>query len=104
MQDAGDAKSEGISPAEERDVAARLCADAAATVGVGHEQSIAAAAAHRREFSYGAATYADDVADDVQQRMHDEHIDTSWPSCPRHPNHPMWIHRGVWCCDGDPIA
>jgi hypothetical protein len=44
------------------------------------------------------------VADDVQQRMHDQHIDTSWPSCPCHPNHPMGSHQGVWSCDGDPIV
>jgi hypothetical protein len=104
MQDADEPKSGGVSSAEEHDVTALLCADAEATVGSGHEQAIAADAAHWREYSFGVARYADDVADDVQQRMHDEHIDTSWPSCPRHPNHPMWMHRGVWCCDGAPIA
>jgi len=30
-------------------------------------------------------------------------VDTSWPPCPRHPNHPLWLARGegvggVWCC------
>jgi hypothetical protein len=104
MQDADEPRSGGVSSAEEHDVTALLCADAEATVGSGHEQAIAADAAHRREYSFGVARYADDVADDVQQRMHDEHVDTSWPSCPRHPNHPMWMHRGVWCCDGAPIA
>jgi hypothetical protein len=104
MQDADEPESGDISRVEERRVAALLCADAEATVGSGYEHAIAAAASHRREYSYGPATYADNVADDVQQRMHDERIDTSWPSCPRHPNHPMGSHQGVWCCDGDPIA
>lgn len=104
MQDPGEPDGGDISLAEERRVAALLSADAEATVGSGHEHAIAAAASHRREYSYGAATYPDAVADDVQQRMHDEHIDTSWPACPRHPNHPMGSHQGVWGCGGDPIA
>ena len=104
MQDPREPDSADISPTEERRVAALLCADAEATVGAGHERAIAAAASHRREYSYGAATYADDVADDVQHHMHDERIDTSWPPCPRHPHHPMGSHGGVWRCDGDPIA
>jgi hypothetical protein len=97
-------ESQEISPEEERDVAAQLCADAEATVGSGHEHAIAAAAAHRRAYVYSPSTYRDDVADDVQQYMHDEFIDTSWPACPRHPNHPMGSHQGVWSCQGDPIA
>jgi hypothetical protein len=104
MQDAGEPESGNISPIEERRVAAWLCADAEATVGVGYEHAIAAAASHRREYSSDPATYPDDVADDVQQHMHDEFIDTSWPACPRHPHHPMGSHQGVWSCEGDPIA
>lgn len=104
MQDPEGPERGGISPIEERRVVALLVADAEATVGSGYEQAIADAASHRRDFNYGVATYSDDVADDVQQRMHDEHIDTSWPSCPRHPHHPMGSHRGVWCCEGNPIA
>jgi hypothetical protein len=107
MQNADEPKRDDISEVEERRVTALLCADAEATVGSGYEHAIAAAAARRRDYSYGPtapATYADDVADDVQQRMHDEFIDTSWPSCPRHPKIPMGSHQGDWCCDGDPIA
>jgi len=104
MQNAEAPKRGDITEVEERRVAALLCADAEATVGPGYEQSIAADAAHRREYCHDPATYADDVADDVQQRMHDAFIDTSWPSCPRHPKVPMGSYQGVWSCDGDPIA
>jgi hypothetical protein len=43
---------------------------------------------------------------DLQQRLHDTFVDTSWPSCVRHPHHPMWLEGGrgggvVWCCPRD---
>ena len=42
----------------------------------------------------------------LQQRLHDTFVDTSWPPCPRHPNHPLWLVGGegggsVWCCPRD---
>jgi hypothetical protein len=39
------------------------------------------------------------VVDDVQQRMHDAFIDTSWPRCPDHPHHPLWDEGGWWVCE-----
>jgi len=43
------------------------------------------------------------VVDDFQQYIHDMHIDTTWPACPRHPNHPLdYKHEtGAWCCPRD---
>ena len=40
------------------------------------------------------------VVDDFQQLVHDENLDTTWPACPRHPNHPLNYERAVdsWCC------
>ena len=41
------------------------------------------------------------VAEAVQQRLHDDRIDTSWPACPEHPSHPLWLSRtlpAVWTC------
>jgi hypothetical protein len=35
------------------------------------------------------------VVDDVQQYIHDTFIDTTWPACPRHPNHPLWLRGRV---------
>jgi hypothetical protein len=38
----------------------------------------------------------------VQQRLHDTFIHTTWPICPLHPQHPLWLdgdHDGaVWRC------
>lgn len=38
------------------------------------------------------------IVDDVQQRLQDEFVDTTWPACPRHPNHPLEYGDGVWRC------
>lgn len=41
------------------------------------------------------------VAEAVQQRLHDDRIDTTWPACTRHPHHPLWLGRALparWQC------
>lgn len=42
------------------------------------------------------------VAEAVQQRLHDDRIDTSWPACPDHRLHPLWLSREtlppMWTC------
>jgi hypothetical protein len=47
-----------------------------------------------------------EAVEDLQQWLHDTFVDTSWPSCVRHPHHPMWLGEGqgggiVWCCPRD---
>jgi hypothetical protein len=44
------------------------------------------------------------VVDRFQQDVHDEHWDTTWPACPRHPNHPLWCRDGAWWCVADNVA
>lgn len=44
------------------------------------------------------------VVGDVQQELMDTHVDTTWPTCPRHPNHPLWFHDNSWFCDADGVA
>jgi hypothetical protein len=43
------------------------------------------------------------ATEQVQQYLHDEHIDTTWPACPFHRTHPMWPHEVdddvVWRCE-----
>jgi hypothetical protein len=34
----------------------------------------------------------------VQQCVHDTFVDTSWPACPEHSNHPLWYVEGWWSC------
>jgi len=43
------------------------------------------------------------LVDDVQQAFHDEFIDTTWPSCPRHHRHPLWYRDGGWWCEADGV-
>ena len=38
------------------------------------------------------------VVEDVQQRLQDEFVDTTWPACPRHPNHPLDFKADGWSC------
>lgn len=49
-----------------------------------------------------------EVVEHFQQNVLDQHWDTTWPTCPRHSNHPLWYseERGAWCCprDGAPMA
>ena len=44
------------------------------------------------------------LVDEVQQDYHDLFIDTTWPACPKHPNHPLWYHDGTWWCPRDEEA
>jgi hypothetical protein len=52
--------------------------------------------------------YDREVVHHFQQAVHDLRLDTTWPACPRHPNHPLEYreHHGAWCCprDGVPVA
>jgi hypothetical protein len=47
-------------------------------------------------------SYTRKLAEDVQQRLHDTFVHTTWPTCPLRPQHPLWLdgdHDGaVWCC------
>jgi hypothetical protein len=54
----------------------------------------------------GQRYYDQKVVDDFQQFVQDMHIDTSWPTCPRHPHHPMDYREAIdaWCCPRDGAA
>jgi hypothetical protein len=83
-----------------------LTQDLASTTGHRHEAIVERHAAERRAFARDADYYIQDVVDNVQQQLHDEFIDTTWPRCPRHHRHPLWLKDGWWCCeqDGIPVA
>ena len=55
-------------------------------------------AARAAEFAEDAADLVQRIVDDVQQRLQDEFVDTTWPACPRHPNHPLEYSAGAWHC------
>jgi hypothetical protein len=91
--------SSGVSAEDEGRAVSLLRADVEATIGLGHDEAIIEAAARRRLFALVPAHYLGDVVDDVQQHFHDAFVDTTWPSCPFHPNHPLWFSDGYWRCE-----
>lgn len=100
--------SSGVTDADEASVIALLRADVLATIGPGHEGQIKAPAAHARLYPYPVdpTGYVAEVVNQLQQIFHDDFIDTSWPACPLHPNHPLWFSDGWWRCErtNTPIA
>ena len=71
-----------------------------------HLGFVAARAAEVATFQDEPKRFVEKVVEDVQQRLQDEFIDTTWPACPRHPNHPLNYADGAWRCprDGAPVA
>jgi hypothetical protein len=90
--------AKGISDADEHCVIAVIQADVAATVARDCRGLIVEAAARLRRFC-DRDDYLTRVVDDVQQRLHDEFIDTTWPACPEHPSHPLWFDGENWYCE-----
>lgn len=68
------------------------------------DDEVARVAAGMREFASTPAEYVERVVESVQQAVHDLFIDTTWPACPRHPQHPLWYHAGAWWCSTDRVA
>jgi hypothetical protein len=64
------------------------------------------AAARRRPYADDPAQSVGGVVDDVQHYFHDAFVSTTWPLCPFHRNHPLWLSDEWWRCDRieEPIA
>ena len=88
-----------VTDVDEARLVQRLRHDVAATIGAGYEDLIQYAAAHLRTFRDDPDDYIDKVVEDVQQEFHDLFIDTTWPACPFHPHHPLWLHNEQWMCE-----
>ena len=78
--------------------------DVAATLGVDGQGVVDDVAASIRSWWREPSGYHEKVIEEVQQYFHDCFIDTSWPKCPRHPNHPMWYADGHWWCERDQVV
>src|SRR5438128_12352814 len=99
-------------------IARLLMADAVATLGEWARAEVRAVAANMEENNARAWLEQGDSLEDVQaafdvgvveqfqQDVHDEHWDTTWPACPRHPNHPLGFDaaREASCCPRDGVA
>ena len=93
--------SGAVSDADEERMVALVSQDLLATVGPGCEAMAIEEAARIRLFSESFPEYERRVVDEVQQRLHDEFVTTTWPTCPHHPNHPLWHSGGWWRCSRD---
>jgi hypothetical protein len=77
-----------------------LANDVRATLGDQYIAVVWSFAAQIRKFFAGQDP-ASKCVDDVQQYFQDTFVDTSWPACPRHPNHPLEFEDGSWHCPRD---
>ena len=78
----------------------RITADLAATLGWSRVQGEEFLGQNAGEWAAGVPRVVL-LAESVQQRLHDDRVDTSWPACPEHPNHPLRLRGGppvVWTC------
>jgi hypothetical protein len=50
--------------------------------------------------------FTERLVEDVQQYIHDSFFDTTWPRCPEHERHPLWLENKQWTCEdsGKPHA
>jgi hypothetical protein len=88
-----------------------LARDLSATKAANFRDAIPVTVLEVREWwewisDHDIAALTEKVVEDVQQDLMDTFVDTSWPPCPRHPNHPLWYHDGAWHCERDrePLA
>ena len=95
-----------ITPDDEDRAVVLVGQDVEATIGPGQESAIRHEASVRRDFfnapnvrgvSYNE--YLEKVAAEVQQHFHDCFVDTTWPTCPFHARHPLWLRDGSWTCE-----
>jgi hypothetical protein len=98
-------RSEITSDDEARLISA-LDNDVGVTLGDAYAKFIRQQARSQRESVNGpnhvhvdAEDYEQRVAEYVQQEFLDSHIDTTWPTCPFHTRHPLWVHKRHWVCE-----
>jgi hypothetical protein len=104
-----------ISSDVESRIVERLIHDVQATLGSGHEQMVRDAASSTKEIfndnarieeggepvapEWDLEYFVERVVDDVQDTIHCNFVDTSWPRCPMHVHHPLWLKDEFWTCD-----
>jgi len=102
-----------ITSSHEARAVSLLTSDVEVTLGTDHEDFIRREASMRRTIFNDTDTidaepdqYLEKVAEEIQQYFHDCFVDTTWPACPFHHRHPLWLHDGYWTCEqlGAPVA
>jgi hypothetical protein len=93
-----------VSESDKARVIELLLLDVEATLGPGHEAAVRSNALRVASFGDDPVYYRDKLVEDVQQYFHDCFVDTTWPTCPRHSKHPLWLHDESWYCERDAEA
>ena len=86
------------------DVATKLAALRQDLRSTGHadlDWVVDAAAANVATFATDPEWFVQKVVDDVQEYLQEVESDSTWPACPRHPNHPLEYVDKTWRCPRD---
>lgn len=75
--------------------------DVERTLGPGYGELIEGEMLAVAELARDDLAYA--LVENMQQLLHDEFIDTTWPACPQHSRHPLWYEDGAWWCTQDGV-
>ena len=89
------------------DVIDLIAPDLVATLGWTVDQAKKVVATAGTVYEQVPELVAVQVAEEVQQWLHDSFLDTTWPSCPSHQNHPLWLAEEppfTWYCPRDATA
>jgi len=78
-----------------------LADDVRATHGEQHVAVVWSEAANALELEIDDEYRPQRCVDNVQQYFQDTFVDTTWPACPLHPNHPLEYETGTWRCPRD---
>jgi hypothetical protein len=88
-----------VTDSERRRSVSLLVRDVTGTVSPGYESVVNDTATHVLEFVDGSQDFEERLVEEVQQYLHDTFVDTTWPRCPEHSNHPLWYSDGWWRCE-----
>ena len=89
------------------DVIHLIAPDLVATLGWTVDQAREVVATAGTVYEQDPELVAFQVAEEVQQWLHDSFLDTSWPPCPSHRHHPLWLAEEppfTWHCLRDATA
>jgi len=93
-----------VSEGDRARIVRLLLLDVEATIGPDYEAVVVHNAVNVASFSDDPVRYRDKLVEDVQQHFHGSFVDVTWPTCPRHSNHPLWLRGESWCCVQDDEA